>query len=276
MPTTTRTHLLWPSILAATCVALAMSVSATGDDSTKRQVDPNHEISQHGGLAEDFGIPGFGDRVCSCSEYRIGDLVVSRYAYDNGLSAGKLGIILGGRTLEGGDIKELLVGWTEFQGGHTGLDLQDCPDVMSDSEDIQNACTYVLCEDVVPVPIIQCACHQQILAGQRVITNHTMTSGPGPGATGTVLAGLDQGAGSGFLLVAFDSWDEGHGGNGFTDQTCPRTDEEGSNRWFVSCEEFYPIILPAPPACTGDLDQNGIIDGADLQVLLGNWGFCPL
>ena len=27
--------------------------------------------------------------------------------------------------------------------------------------------------------------------------------------------------------------------------------------------------------CTGDLDGSGVIDGADLGVMLGNWGACP-
>lgn len=31
-------------------------------------------------------------------------------------------------------------------------------------------------------------------------------------------------------------------------------------------------VLPAPPQCVGDLNSNGTVDGADLGVLLGNWG----
>jgi hypothetical protein len=27
-----------------------------------------------------------------------------------------------------------------------------------------------------------------------------------------------------------------------------------------------------PPACTGDLDGDGAVGGADLGLLLGNWG----
>lgn len=31
-------------------------------------------------------------------------------------------------------------------------------------------------------------------------------------------------------------------------------------------------VLPAPPQCVGDLNHNGTVDGADLGILLGNWG----
>jgi hypothetical protein len=29
--------------------------------------------------------------------------------------------------------------------------------------------------------------------------------------------------------------------------------------------------IPPPPACEGDLDESGSVDGADLGLLLGNW-----
>jgi hypothetical protein len=34
-------------------------------------------------------------------------------------------------------------------------------------------------------------------------------------------------------------------------------------------------LVPATPCRTGDLDCNGIINGADLGSLLANWGPCP-
>jgi hypothetical protein len=33
-------------------------------------------------------------------------------------------------------------------------------------------------------------------------------------------------------------------------------------------------ITPAP-ACPGDFDGGGLVDGADLGVLLAQWGACP-
>jgi hypothetical protein len=35
------------------------------------------------------------------------------------------------------------------------------------------------------------------------------------------------------------------------------------------------IIPPSAPACPSDLNQDGVINGADLGLLLGSWGACP-
>jgi hypothetical protein len=35
------------------------------------------------------------------------------------------------------------------------------------------------------------------------------------------------------------------------------------------------IIPPSAPACPADLNQDGVINGADLGLLLGSWGACP-
>lgn len=34
------------------------------------------------------------------------------------------------------------------------------------------------------------------------------------------------------------------------------------------------IFIEDPADCTGDLDGNGVVNGADLGLLLGSWGFC--
>ena len=33
-------------------------------------------------------------------------------------------------------------------------------------------------------------------------------------------------------------------------------------------------LVPVPP-CVGDLNEDGVVNGADLGLLLGNWGACP-
>lgn len=35
------------------------------------------------------------------------------------------------------------------------------------------------------------------------------------------------------------------------------------------------ITPPAPPACPADLNQDGVVNGADLGLMLGSWGPCP-
>ena len=35
------------------------------------------------------------------------------------------------------------------------------------------------------------------------------------------------------------------------------------------------IVVPAPPACPADLNQDGVVNGADLGLMLGSWGPCP-
>jgi hypothetical protein len=33
-------------------------------------------------------------------------------------------------------------------------------------------------------------------------------------------------------------------------------------------------LIP-PPNCIGDLNGDGVVNGADLGILLGAWGACP-
>jgi hypothetical protein len=33
-------------------------------------------------------------------------------------------------------------------------------------------------------------------------------------------------------------------------------------------------LIP-PPSCIADLNADGIVNGADLGILLGAWGLCP-
>ncbi|MFM8639801.1 MAG: hypothetical protein ACKOEL_04095, partial [Planctomycetota bacterium] len=42
-------------------------------------------------------------------------------------------------------------------------------------------------------------------------------------------------------------------------------------------EVYGDVVDPAPPppACPADLNQDGVVNGADLGLLLGAWGACP-
>jgi streptogramin lyase len=37
---------------------------------------------------------------------------------------------------------------------------------------------------------------------------------------------------------------------------------------------FDVVFVNAPADCSGDVDGNGVVDGADLGLMLGNWGLC--
>ena len=59
--------------------------------------------------------------------------------------------------------------------------------------------------------------------------------------------------------------------NGVVAQTVPVTaGYAGSTRFFA----IDSSLLPAP-SCQGDLDGDGFVTGADLGLLLANWGACP-
>jgi hypothetical protein len=44
---------------------------------------------------------------------------------------------------------------------------------------------------------------------------------------------------------------------------------------FQSFDEFSCPITPFPPPYDADLNNDGLINGIDLAILLGNWGACP-
>ena len=64
-------------------------------------------------------------------------------------------------------------------------------------------------------------------------------------------------------------------------------DSAGAAVWDFDCDgdfdeddvrlamDFYGIREAPPDYCPGDLNVDGIVDGADLSQLLGAWGVCP-
>lgn len=51
----------------------------------------------------------------------------------------------------------------------------------------------------------------------------------------------------------------------------PSSTGSGTGKLLVLCSNGNPC----PPGCPSDFDQNGMVDGADLAILLGAWGPCP-
>ena len=120
-----------------------------------------------------------------------------------------------------------------------------------------------------------CVCLGGLEAGDRVISTHELQSGPGAGRVGSVVGGFTfEFAGNTvrYALVMFDDWHEGHGGSGW--ESC-LGNIQSDQCWWVQCGWLRELPNSAPP-CDGDLNKDGIVDGADLLNLLDNWGFCPL
>lgn len=121
-----------------------------------------------------------------------------------------------------------------------------------------------------------CVCLGAYDSGDRVISTHELTDGPGAGRRGEVVGGFELdflGSTLRYALVSFDNWHEGHGGAAW--QSC-LGNLESDQCWWVRCEWLVKLPESGPPPCQGDLNKDGIVDGADLVILLGNWGFCPV
>jgi hypothetical protein len=120
-----------------------------------------------------------------------------------------------------------------------------------------------------------CVCLGWLQAGEKVISTYELTSGPGAGRTGEVVGGYTfdfLGNLTRYALVSFDGWHEGHGGAGW--ESC-LGNIQSNQCWWVECGWLRKLPIGEFP-CDGDLNLDGIVDGADLVILLGNWGFCPL
>ena len=120
-----------------------------------------------------------------------------------------------------------------------------------------------------------CVCLGWLQEGEKVISTYELESGPGAGRTGEVVGGFTLSFGGSsirYALVSFDGWHEGHGGAGW--ESC-LGNIQSDQCWWVKCNWLVKLPESGPP-CDGDLNKDGIVDGADLVILLGNWGFCPL
>ncbi|MCA9284786.1 MAG: hypothetical protein KDA22_06210 [Phycisphaerales bacterium] len=45
--------------------------------------------------------------------------------------------------------------------------------------------------------------------------------------------------------------------------------------YFIDMGAYEFPAAPVPPSCPGDLNNDGVVNGADLGLLLGAWGLCP-
>ena len=232
-------------------------------ETPRQKLITNSMQSMAGGLAGEDA-----QQACGCDGYFIGDWVVSTASLDNGPGPGAQGVVISSQ-FESPDSLLLLVEWTNWNDGHGGNISSDCTSFAFEG----NSRWWVRCDAVVRDSMVSCACDGLFSVGQRVISTASLETGPGAGATGTVVGAFIF-SDAGNVLVEWDGWFDGHGGNGYGSELCPPTLESGDSRWYVDCTSLVPMISTSEP-CLADLDGNGLVDGADLNVLLASWGVCP-
>jgi hypothetical protein len=127
----------------------------------------------------------------------------------------------------------LLVQWDGWLSGHNGnCTFADCGTCVASG----TSRWYVLCSDVA-TQRLTCACSGAYSPGDRVVAlidAPASATGVRAGMLGTVIAGS---SGTLPLLVQWDAWASGHGGN-CTFATCGSCTESGLSRWYVRCDEI--------------------------------------
>ncbi|MDH5671915.1 MAG: hypothetical protein OEZ06_07170 [Myxococcales bacterium] len=187
---------------------------------------------------------------CACDgAYAVGDAVMADWDILDGLGslvlpAGARGRVVTVDPLEPG----VLVEWEDWFDGYDGL----CDTVTSDTcppcIPAGTSRWWVYCDDLVPLRLT-CSCGGSLSTGDRVVALVDAPA-PAPGAPkangvtqgqlGTVIAG---GSGANNVLVEWDGWTNGHGGDCGSSR-CGGCEEKGLSRWYTACDQLG--WLPPP------------------------------
>ena len=209
---------------------------------------------------------------CTCAgEYNVGDRV---YALVENIQNSGLPLHARGRVVTGdfGLTNRVLVEWENWFDGHGGNGFGDCPPIVEEGD----SRWWVLCAEIDSFEEIDCRCDGIYRVGDRVaavVDNPNGASGVLAGRTGSVVSGYDSDSGLP-ILIEWDNWAGGHGGNGFT--SCPPNESDtAENRWWTDCENVIAIETQSTAWCACDAeysvgDEVEIVipgfDGADLQI----------
>ena len=214
-------------------------------------------------------IAAFEDVTCVCDgSYRVGDRVAALIDNPNGASvlAGATGSVVSGYDIDGG--LALLVEWDAWNGGHGGNGFTMCPP--NESSTALNR-WWTDCENVIAIETqstVWCVCEAQYSVGQEVEITIPGFEGSDlrVGDRGIVVAGRPD-FDPPLILVEFLAWEDGHDGNGFS--SCPADATlDGNSSWYVPCDHIRPAV------CNSDINRDGIVNGADLAILLSRFGDC--
>ena len=209
---------------------------------------------------------------CGCGDYSANERV---YAIVESIEGSGLPLHARGRVISGdSDFPDrILVEWEDWDGGHNGgpgSAQPECPPLELEG----NARWWVRCTDLARFETVDCVCDGIYRVGDRVaalVDEPNNATGVLAGRTGSVVSGYSSGLP---LLIEWDNWAEGHGGNGFTE--CPPNESDTAmNRWWTDCENVTPIETQSTAWCACDAeysvgDEVEIVipefEGADLQV----------
>ncbi len=203
---------------------------------------------------------------CACdTTWAVGDRVVAAVDiyHDTTLMrpAGSLGTVVCG----GLGNPPLLVAWDDWSGGHDGYGYCECPTSLAAAG---NSGWWVECDDIFPAPQedLSGVCDDRYSVGSRVVStveNPAGSSGLAVGTEGTVVCMDDSGP-----LVSWDSWHQGHDGNGHCSDPVSNPPDGVDSSWWVLCAEVAP---GSEVSCTCD----GRFEAGDRVRLLEAVGSLP-
>ena len=228
---------------------------------------------------------------CACSsEYSVGD-VVRRVAdgTSGGPPIGTIGVVLCG--IDVTSTLDLYISWEGWNEGHNNNGpLCQC----QSGEDAEDDSHWgVVCTDVAPLTLIDCACDAEYSVGDRVtllVDDPDYANGLPAGTTGTVLCGTSA---FGDLYVSWDGWSKGHNSN-FNCECQDGVDDSDNSHWIVECdqvrageprtwlsESIYSLVSIAQPFDTlvlqsGQYNVNGdgsavVVDVPDITIRVSDW-----
>jgi hypothetical protein len=169
---------------------------------------------------------------CGCAgAFHEGERVRAAVASPSG--AAGLGLGTAGTAIAGSTgTLPVLVQWDGWFSGHNGnCTFADCGTCVASG----TSRWYVLCSEVT-TQRLGCACGGVYTPGDRVVAlvdSPASAAGLPAGTTGTVVAGA---AGTLPILIQWDGWFGGHGGN-CAFAACGPCTESGTSRWYVRCDE---------------------------------------
>jgi len=190
-------------------------------------------------------------------------LNVDNPQFSSGLWAGSKGTVICGNTSNSGDL-DVLISWDDWHQGHDGNGI--CEDPVSQPPDGVDTSWWVSCTDVSAGSTASCACNGVYEIGDRVrLLEDSLTVSLPAGSIGTIACGAEGPSISLPLLVSWDNFTGGHGGNGYC--TCPDTSLSNNSGYWVACDDIAKEYV--------SIFEDGFEDGDTSKWSLRQGWWCP-